>query len=477
MSVILTYWEAWENLVNTNTNERVNVYWETPVQPLGGLEFNVTENSIVIDRKETSYNIDWFQDNTWLFWVSMWVRNTSETNIVTGYLQIQLLKNWISADSLDWTSWDINPNWWWRYLFGYFNLFALWQFDQNDTFSIRYVFNWNVLKTQNINITYTPKDISNYKLVAWEILWIYPWGSNIYDIYINTSNISSLPNNDYIKTDFSSEIETLQFQINSSGYSYSDLTPMNVWDNVDCTWLQVWDYYLWIWASFEFLWVWEFNWSFTVKIYDETLSFMFEKNIFLSTSNDTWLIVIPLYFNKDELRLLPNWKYWLWTNALRIELYSWNTYLTYTDIIIDNVPEFNKSEPWYIWYDSNIKRAYYTDIDWFPHILKQWQYYYSSWAWYELLDTNWDWNNDTVHYLHWYNWIENDAFTYTLLSSPSEKISVLNIWKKLDYIWTDKAWYTWIESEWEYRWTLNYIWQDWYKYCILNANNKFISFK
>jgi len=478
MAIILSYWEVWENIRNSNNNEWIYVYWQTPPQYNSAVDFNVTENSINVNPEETTYNIDWFQQDTWLFWVVMWIRNTSTTVTENWTMQIQLLKNWITIENTSVNTWDILPNWWWYYNWVYYNLSALWQFDQNDTFSVRYVFNWNVLKTQNINITASETQISLSSINWWELIYnVNTWDSIVFNWnYDNDTTVPwkypySLKERWF---DFSSQIDLFfpEWEIWAVDLWFINSDIKSDANNISLSFLQLYDIWFWIWIWIDFVeWFFEYNWNLSFEIQTWSWAVLYSNDIEVNIVNNKlrhleWITLTSNMLTNvswnDYKWVMEDWPLYLklkenWNIINSTTLTFDNTeYLTYRYI--------KKSDPWYVFHtrEEYWKLDYftpfkYTDDEWFLHIIRV-EY----------------WNNWKTWYTEdWYFYIYNNSFyvTWNDQSWNSWSYAYKYLSRKREYVSTDKTWYSWIETSWEDKWALCYIWEDWYKYALLNWNN------
>lgn len=122
---------------------------------------------------------------------------------------------------------------------------------------------------------------------------------------------------------------------------------------------------------------------------------------------------------------------------------------------------------------STLRTAWYVRIDWDNiHYIDS---SYNSSQWFEhIIANNWSatyvWTDKA-----WAMWMPTAAsnqLAYVDANWYRRLTHYADTWKPSTYVWTGKAWYIWVSNgQNEYDWYayLCYVWQDWYKYRIMNG--------
>lgn len=241
----------------------------------------------------------------------------------------------------------------------------------------------------------------------------------------------------------------------SSVYVTEELT-------IDCLWLTNWHEVL--------VWLYKYE-NLEATNQTNSISIRWQKLV-------SWIRTTIFTFNWWSVTVTPWWWWYtyayiwidydeIWTAwSYRIQwLQNWNVLITSSTYSITNVsPRSTVRTSWPIWIDEwNIHYidASYTSSSWFEHVIAYDPSYTATYiwtdkAWFMWIDDNW--NNRRIYYIdeNWYK----------------RRTHLADDWKSPTYVWTDKAWFMWIsnwQSEYEWYAYLCYIWADWYKYRIMNG--------
>ena len=422
MAIQLFYWEVWENIVNTNTNERINVYWVEHPKDNSGIDFNITidENlnpSLIINPIENSFDTTWFNHVTWVF-ASLWWFYNDWPSTENTTLYIKLYKDNSLIETFDYPV-SIPWNWWTYYIYKWFTSSWLqWKW----SYKIEYLHLWSVKKTINLTVT---------SIDTWEINSFNWWfGKNI----INNEQWWSVTlywqDKNY---DFSSIYDTVvdwrEYELIYNDNKDVDLSQLEKWKLI---W---WCLLTCINNTTEYA-TKEFELVLKCDVTQEIKSFWFVNPSLNPWESKAYIFPVELdEFSNNSWYFFPI-LYEEWVN-------KWAAWLaTFINPIILPIPVWN---PWYMWVEW--ETLCFIDSEWFKQVIENdwWNY--------------WTWNI-------WYFWINSsDNLKVNFISESWTYRKTIN-WNFISSWNIEKKWSIWIENTGDYKNNLCRLNNSWDKICI-----------